>query len=314
MRLRRSAHVPACRLLILLILPLAACQNSTQPSGTPPASVQPAGQSPGDSLLGLTLDSPVTIPEVGAAQGLEWRDGRVYIYGDRTEGVVREYRLRGRSLEFTGLEILLTLEGQDTISHPTGLTWQQDLGTWLGDTVGGKGTIYHVNWDALLEKRTLDGAVLKMIPDDLAANGTRPEFVRFEDKWYLATADYGDRNNAVRLYDPQELAQASKTSDEGVLAHSFSCGPWVQSLSWDDRAGILILVQNQVEGLKWRVTLLDLEASVFSGQARVLQVTDLPPQDELEGFHEINPQLGIFVSSSSENNLHFADLAWKKVR
>ncbi len=304
-------HRPA--FFLILLLPLFGCQTTTQ-TAEQESSAPAAVKTSEESLMGLTLDQPVTIPDVGAAQGLEWRDGRVYIYGDRTEGMIREYRLRGRSLDFTGLEMMLTLDGKDTISHPTGLTWQKGFGTWLGDTVNGQGTIYHLDWDALQKYRTLDGAVLKTIADDLAVNGTRPEFVRFEGKWYLATADYGDKDNVVRLYDPEKLAQASRTSDEGVLAHSFSCGPWVQSLYWDERAGALMLVQNQVEGLKWRVSLLDLEASVLAGHSQVLQVTDLPPQDELEGFHEINSQLGIFVSSSRENNLYFADLAWAKVR
>jgi hypothetical protein len=38
-------------------------------------------------------------------------------------------------------------------------------------------------------------------------------------KDYLATADYGDARPEMRLYDPDKLLQAGRSSAAGVVAH-----------------------------------------------------------------------------------------------
>ncbi len=260
----------------------------------------------------VNMHPPLSIEGVGAGQGVEWRDGLFYFYGDRGIGVMREYRVvDGNNLEYLGREVEFTVKGADTVSHPTGLTWNQDLGTFLGDTVNGVGTIYKIDWEKLQSEKNLDNAIFNATVDDLAINGTRPEFVKIKGMDMIATADYGKVDNAIRLYDPKVLATAAKTSDPGVLIKSIPCTPWVQTIHWIEDKGLLVLIQNQIEGLLWRLSLVDLEASFDSGEAVIVQVLDFEPKDELEGFHFVSPDLGIFVSSSRKNNVIFGDFLWK---
>jgi len=260
----------------------------------------------------VDMHSPLSIEGVGAGQGAEWKDGLFYFYGDRGIGVMREYRVvEGNALEYTGNEFEFTVKGTDTVSHPTGLTWNQDFGTYMGDTVSGKGTILKISWENLVSGKNLDDAILNVTMDDLAVNGTRPEFVKIRGRDMIATADYGEVDNAIRLYDPEALSTAVKTSEPGVLIKSIPCTPWVQTIHWMEEKGLLVLIQNQIEGLLWRLSLVDLEASFDSGEAVIVQVLDFKPKDELEGFHFVNPELGIFVSSSRKNNVIFGNFIWR---
>lgn len=266
----------------------------------------------GEDRVSVNMHQPLSIEGVGAGQGVEWRDGLFYFYGDRGIGVMREYRVKeGKSLEYTGNEFEFTVNGADTVSHPTGLTWHPELGTYLGDTVSGKGIIHKIDWDKLLSEKNLDNAVLNTTEDDLAVNGTRPEFVTIDGRPMIATADYGEIDNAIRLYEPKALERAGKTSDPGVLIKSMPCTPWVQTIHWIEEEGLLVLVQNQIEGLLWRLSLVDLAASFEKGEAVIVQVLDFEPGDELEGFHLTGRDLGIFVSSSRKNNVIFGDFTWK---
>lgn len=56
----------------------------------------------------------------------------------------------------------------------------------------------------------------------------------------------------------------------------------MQTLHWIDFAGLLVLVQNRSEGQGWR------------------------PPSELEGFHLIAPDRGLFFFSSAASNVYFA--------
>lgn len=272
-----------------------------------------AGIARGENLVSVKTQEPLTIQGMGAGQGAEWRDGLFYFYGDRGIGVMREFRvIDGQTLDYTGNECRFTVKEADTVSHPTGLTWHPEYGTYLGDTVSGKGVIYKIDWERLISDKNLDQAILNTTQDDLAVNGTRPEFVRIKGREMIATADYGNVDNAIRLYDPTLLATASRTSDPGVLIKSIPCTPWVQTIHWVEEKGLLVLIQNQIEGLLWRLTLVDLEASFDQGNAIIVQVLDFAPKDELEGFHFVSPNLGILVSSSRKNNVIFADFIWKE--
>jgi len=266
----------------------------------------------GDDIVSVRMHSPLSIEGVGAGQGVEWRDGMFYFYGDRGIGVMREYLVQdGKSLEYSGKDFEFTVDGTDTASHPTGLTWHPEHGTYLGDTVSGKGTIFKIDWDLLKKNGNLDQAIINTTQDNLAVNGTRPEFVSVKGRTMIATADYGEVDNAIRLYDPEALSKAEKTSDAGVLIKSIPCTPWVQTIHWMEDRGLLVLIQNQIEGLLWRLTLVDLEASYDAGESVIVQVLDFEPKDELEGFHFVSPELGIFVSSSRRNNVIFGDFNWK---
>ena len=136
------------------------------------------------------------------------RDGKIYAYGDvyRSQprvGVIREYNER---LESTGRVVWLRRGGKPLIVHPTGLTWHDRYGTFLGDTiktadpVRSRAVIYQLDWQKAWSKGDLDEAVLKVIEDDAAINGCRPEFVKLDGRPFLATADYGDLRPEIRLY------------------------------------------------------------------------------------------------------------------
>jgi hypothetical protein len=174
-----------------------------------------------------------TMEGLGAMQGVSFHDGRVYLYGDVWDakprvGVIREYT---RDYEPTGRVVWLSRAGKPLIRHPTGLTWHDRWGTFLGDTVERKGVIYRLDWDKAWQDGNLNRAVLNEIDDDAAVNGCRPEFVTLEGKDYLATADYGDIRPEVRLYDPEKLLSAGRSSSPGVVTHRVSCGPFNQKFA-----------------------------------------------------------------------------------
>jgi hypothetical protein len=230
---------------------------------------------------------PFTVAGVGAGQALEWRDGLLWVAGDADTGVLRAFTvdLAARTVQDAGITLALTVAGQDQVPHPTGLTHHPDHGTFLGNTVGGVGTLRVIDWSALRGGGTLDGAVLATVDDDLAANGTRPELVRLGTRWLLATADYGDTGNALRLYDPDVLTTVARTSQPGVLQASLPAPPLVQSLRWLDDRGLLVLVQNTASGNGWRLTWVDLQRSLDQGTLAV----DCSRSGRGAGPHEQQP-------------------------
>ncbi|WP_245905104.1 hypothetical protein [Pontibacter mucosus] len=261
----------------------------------------------------------MSIESLGACQGASFINGKAYLYGDREVGVIREYVPLQDSLAYTQREVLLTIDGKDVINHPTGIAYNGQGPTFIGNSVrlnkegtSWKALIYAVDWEGMLKTGTLDGNLDKVIEDDACIQGTRPEYVRYGDKWYVATADYGNRANEVRLYDPEALSRASRTSEEGVLFKKFTCGPWVQNLHWIPEKDILVLIQNQVEGRKWRFTFLDLSKSIDQGREEVLKVVDLDYADELEGFTLLGEGAGALgVTSSRKANAHLMELLWE---
>lgn len=258
-----------------------------------------------------SLTQTQTVPEIGAAQGVEVLQDRIYLFGDgegEKPGVIQEYVLREGELKRTGKAMELTVEGKDTIAHPTGLTHHPRFGTWMGNTINGKGTLFRLHWSRLYHRQSLEDAILHQVEDTAAVNGTRPEFVRHAGKVFLASADYGAKNNEVRLYDPTRLSRAKTTSDKGVLVHRFPVGPFVQSLYYWAERDALVLVQNQLAGKKWRMTVLDLTASIQRSQAVVVETTDFPYGDELEGMHLFNNFL-IAVSNASPSRVRVGALA-----
>ena len=85
----------------------------------------------------LDVERSITDLGLGAVQGVVVRDGKVYAYGDLVQaqprvGVIREYNER---LEATGRVVWLRRAGKPLITHPTGLTWHDRWGTFLGDTI-----------------------------------------------------------------------------------------------------------------------------------------------------------------------------------
>lgn len=270
------------------------------------------------SNINMQIDRTLTIDSLGACQGVSYQKGRLFLYGDREFGMIREYALSGDSLLYLNKEYALTEKGADVINHPTGIAWNGHSPTFIGnsirlDAAGTKwrAVIYCVNWNGLLNTGSLDGNLLNTIEDDACIQGTRPEYVQYKGKWYVATADYGDKGNEVRLYDPALLQHAKKTSEKGILVKKFTCTPWVQNLHWIPKKNMLVLIQNQIEGRKWRFTYVDFIKSIETGTQQVLKVVETDRADELEGFTFLNNDTkGIAVSSSRKNNVSMMKIDW----
>lgn len=277
-----------------------------------PAIVCTVGTATGQSLIAKEL----TIDSLGACQGISVQQNKIFLYGDREVGVIREYRLNGDTLMATNAEIQLIINDSDIINHPTGIAYRKGMPTFIGNSVRlnkegtlWKALIYHVDWEGMQKTRTLEGNLFKIIDDDACIQGVRPEYVRYHNRWWVATADYGNKHNEVRLYDPEALKNASATSDTSVLYKKFTCSPWVQNLHFISESGILVLIQNQIEGRRWRLTFLDLEKSIAAGKEHVIKVLDTNRADELEGFAFIEKKgTAIAVTSSRRSNVNLLSI------
>ncbi len=262
--------------------------------------------------LNLKISRELTVDSLGACQGISNQNGRLFLYGDREVGMIREFKMNGDSLVDQHKEYKLTVNGKDVINHPTGIAYNGFSPVFIGNSIrlnpegtSWKAVIYCVNWSGLLKTGTLDGNIINTIDDDACIQGTRPEYVKYKGKWFVATADYGNKKNEVRLYDPEVLKKVKKTSEPGVLYKKFECGAWVQNLFWMKNTNMLVLIQNQVEGKKWRFTFVDLEKSIETGKQVVLNVTETDRADELEGFAFLdNLTQGIAVTSSKTKNVN----------
>jgi hypothetical protein len=275
-------------------------------------------QAPADGTWTANADldkaQKLTMEGLGAMQGVSLRDGKVYLYGDVWDakprvGVIREY---AQDYQPTGRVVWLRQDEKPLLLHPTGLTWHPRWGTFLDDTVNRKAVIYRFDWKKAWEDGNLNRAVLDVIDDDAAVNGCRPEFVTVGGNDYLATADYGDVRPEVRLYDPEKLLKAKRSSAPGVVAHRILCGPFNQNLHWDAERGQLTCTQNVIAGRGWRLDVLDLAKATADGRAwgpgvRVRTQTFLP-HDELEGYRPLDEKRGLFVTSSRKDNLIVAEV------
>ena len=266
----------------------------------------------------LQITRAMSFDSLGACQGISLIDDFFYIYGDRDCGVIRKYSIGKDSLQYLPREIKLTLNDSDVINHPTGIAHKKGLPTFIGNSIrlNKEGTlwrsvIYNVNWNGLLTTGKLDNNLIHVIEDDACIQGTRPEYVEYDNKWFVASADYGNKNNEVRLYDPIKLATATKTSEPGVLVAKFTCSPWVQNIHFIKEKNILVLIQNQIEGRRWRFTFLDLRGSIKAGHEKVIKVIDVDRNDELEGFTlTANKNKAIAVSSSRKDNVNLLEISW----
>lgn len=262
--------------------------------------------------LELKLKHEITIDSLGACQGISYQNGDIYLYGDREVGMIRKFKMVNDSLTYQHQEYKLTVNGKDVINHPTGIAFNGFSPVFIGNSIRlnpegtlWKAVIYCVNWQGLLKTGTLDGNVINTIDDDACIQGTRPEYVKYKGKWFVATADYGNKKNEVRLYDPEALKNASKTSAKGILYKKFDCSAWVQNLHWIKNTNTLVLIQNQVEGKKWRFTFVDLEKSLQSGKESIINTVETGRSDELEGFAFLGDLTkGIAVTSSKTHNVN----------
>ena len=293
---------------IALILAMAPAVAPAQVAAHPGLSPTPPPDAPWTADAVVEQARTATDEALGAAQGVVVRDGKVYAYGDVHRasprvGVIREY---GLDLKPTGRAVWLRKGGQPLILHPTGLTWHEKWGTFLGDTVNKKARIYRIDWDLAWLDGHLDRAVIGVIDDDAAVNGCRPEFVEVGGRPLLATADYGDVRPEIRLCDPEALVTEGRTSAPGVVVHRVLCGPFNQNLHWDGEAGRLTCVENVIEGRGWRLDTIDLARAVAHGRVdgpgvRLASAT-FDPHDELEGYCRLDRDRALFVTSGRLDN------------
>ena len=188
--------------------------------------------------------------------------------------------------------------------HPTGLTHHEEIGTFIGNTTDQLGTIYQVVWWGFKQSGSLDTWIPNRVIDDLATNGTRPEFVRWGDRWLIATADNANEDGQLRFYDPERLKQALNTSDEGVLVASFDCRSNVQGLHWIDEENTLVLMRYSEESDRSLLTLMQMGEE---GQAPTAESTLFfsDARGPFTGFAVVEPGWAILTSPSAENNVSF---------
>ncbi len=248
--------------------------------------------------------------DVGAPQGVEVRDGLVYIYGDRGGvGVIQPFQLPDSGvLEGAGLPMMLTVAGDPAISHPTGLTQQDSQGSYIGESGDGRAVILKIDWEVLRTSGVLDNAILHRVEDGLAIRGSRPEFVRDGERWLIATSDYSPGESEIRLYDPIALAGSANSAEPGVLAATFRSSPYVQSLSYWEARDLLVLAQNTRSGAGWRLSFVALAASIASGTADVVDVLEPDLAGELEGVHFIDDSRLLLVTSDDADNAYPATI------
>ena len=257
----------------------------------------------------IERSAAITDPGLGQVQGVAVRDGKIYAYGDVHDGnprigVIREYDL---DLKATGRVVWLRKGGKPLILHPTGLAWDDRLGTFLGDTVLKKAVIYRLDWARAWADGDLDDAVLDAVADDAAINGCRPTLVTLGGRTLLATADYGEARPEVRLMDPDAMLKAGRTSAPGVVVARVLCGGYNQNLHWDAARGELTLVQNVIDGRGWRLDVLDLGRAVADGRAdgpgvRARRHT-FASHDELEGYWPLDGSRCLFAAARRADNL-----------
>jgi hypothetical protein len=265
----------------------------------------------GEWTLNASVESPRAITDLGlgAVQGVAVRDGKIYAYGDVVFakpriGVMREYDL---DFKPTGRVVWLSRDAKPLILHPTGLTWGRRWGTFLGDTVLKKAVIYRLDWERAWQDGNLDHAVRDVIDDDVAINGCRPTLVTLGGRTLLATSDYGNVHPEIRLYDPETLLKAGRSSAPGVVVHRLLCSPFNQNMHWDEDTGRLTCVQNVIEGRGWRLDVLDLAKAVADGRADApgvrLRTQTFASHDELEGYCPLDGDRSLFAIARRRDNL-----------
>jgi hypothetical protein len=256
----------------------------------------------------LTIDHTQTVTGLGSAQGVFVQHGLVYFFGDAAPSNAAEYVVDADGLLTpTGRRVMLTID-DEPMHHPQGLTSRDDVGTFFGDTIGDGGAIYQVDWTRALSQRSLEGAVLHKAIDGEPQWGPHPELVHVHGRWLLASAAYGPAlatRNTVRLIDPARLKDDHPFGPSETYARfgCDACGTFIQSLTYDETLDLLVLVQNRTKYHGWHLTYLDVAASIDADQAVVAARLDAPIEDELEGYGILDDGRGVFLSSSTVDNV-----------
>jgi len=256
---------------------------------------------------GLSRVVALSVTEVSDAQGIFHHRGNYYLFGETKRagvacGVVVEL---DRGLKPTGKSLDLRYLKKNLLIHPTGITYSPRWGIVIGNTWNQRGTIYRLNWNRAWRDGNLDHALIAVVIDDAAENGTRPEFVSVRGREYLASADYGAVKPALRLYDPGKIFRAKHTL--GAVIKSLPAGPFTQSLRWQPEQGRLTFVQNVVAGRGWRLDSIDLTRAVdgesLSAPGARLERKTFLQHGELEAWYPLSSHRELFITSSDRENL-----------
>ena len=136
----RSVGSGAVALVVLLASAVAQPPAPPPAARTPPPAAILKAQPPPDAswTADAGLDEPHAFTDPGlGASGVVVRDGKVYAYGDvytRRRASASSANMTSRSAP-RAASVWLRRDGKPLIIHPTGLTWDDRWGTFLGDTV-----------------------------------------------------------------------------------------------------------------------------------------------------------------------------------
>lgn len=258
-----------------------------------------------------------TVPNIGAGQGVALINNKLYFYGDKFDatprvGVIVEYTL---DMKPTGRTLLLNQHDRPRLTHPTGIAYLDKNNVFIGDTISQKAKIYLLDWEKAWKDGNLDKAIKHVTIDDEMINGCRPLLVAANGRRYIATSDYGNKGNEIRLYDPEKLAVSEKTSDEGVMVFKCKCGPFNQNLYWDAEAGEILCVQNVTPGRGWRLQAIPLsipDPSILGTKRSLVEKEldlthspsiTLPPHTELEGYCQLPNGKSLFATAHRKDNV-----------
>lgn len=135
----------------------------------------------------MKIDHSFTIDSLGACQGVSYQNGKIFLYGDRETGMIREYKAQSDSFVYQNKEMKLTLNDTDVINHPTGIAYHSNNPVFIGNSIrlNKEGTlwravIYCIDWKGLQRTGRLDGNLINTIEDDACIQGTRPEYAEYK--------------------------------------------------------------------------------------------------------------------------------------
>jgi hypothetical protein len=65
-----------------------------------------------EASITVKLDRSITVDSLGACQGISYQKGRIFLYGDREVGMIREFKMVNDSLVYQHKEVKLTQTGR----------------------------------------------------------------------------------------------------------------------------------------------------------------------------------------------------------
>ncbi len=276
----------------IILIFVATTLLSGNALGTPPARES------------INVISQVTLDSLDIVNGLEVRKGSIFVYGQNNGGKITQYIWNDKRFISTGYQNGISLSSPNhNIDNPTGVTYHENLGTFIGNSTPKNKQLFYVDWDILKNSRNLNWAVLNVVEDDLAKNTSIPEFVTYNGEWLVASVDSGLLHSTVRLYDPFELQQANFTSDSGVLRYSFKCPSGVTGLYWHNSTSELLLTRSTAIG-RWEIVSLYIDDAVLNEETEFISTTYPARRDWLRGFHYLfGTNSAAAVSSGRKNTL-----------